>query len=328
MHRFLITGGLGFLGQHLIKCILERYPQCHVTVLARSDRARLFKETSDKRVTVIHADILDPIMDHFQDIDCVFHVAAMISFWYKDRQSMNKINVEGTRKIVGLCLKHHVRRMVHISSTATIKGSNKHESPADEQSDYDWKGKSRYDYGLSKYYAEKEVEKGIKKGLEAVIINPCSILGYGDTKFFPLIETVKKQIPVCISGGAHLIDARDLAKGIISAYEKGRCGERYLLAGKFHTQMEILTTTAKILDLKPPKFSIPGNLLIPLLPILALSDRLSANPPELTRTMLENNLAPSFYSYHKAQQELGFEPCHTLKESMEEVIRFYREKIK
>jgi dihydroflavonol-4-reductase len=178
---------------------------------------------------------------------------------------------------------------------------------------------------LSKHHAEQEVAKGIAAGLDGVIANPCSILGYGDIKFFPVIQTALRKIPVCLSGGSHLVDVRDLAEAMILLIEKGKTGDRYLLTGDYHTQREIMTVLCRLLKTRPPAFAIPGRVLVLAIPILAVTDRLSGRRPNLTRTVAENGIYPSFYSNLKSRNVLGWQPRHRLDESFREVVRYYYE---
>ena len=331
MTKILITGGLGFLGQHLVKALLNSDEDSEILILART-RARVFlNDLNNNRVKTIYGIDLshkESMESHFSNADYVFHTAALISFWYKDKKSMDEINIGGTKNVVDLCLKYGIKRLVHVSSTAVIKGSININEAANETNDYDWKGKSKYDYGLSKLHAEKEIEKGIARGLDAVIANPCSILGYGDTKIFPLIETVLKQTPVCFSGGSHMVDVRDLAAGLTLLLEKGKSGERYLLVGDYHTQMEILTSLSRILGVRPPVFVIPSKALIVAIPFLAVTDVLSRAKPKLTRTMVTNGLSPVFFSNMKSNQELNWTPRHSMDASLAEAVRYYKETIK
>lgn len=328
MTKILITGGLGFLGQHLAKALLNKNRDFEILILARSKNRIFLNELHTSRVNLVYgADIsrIESMGDHFRNIDYVFHTAAMISFWYKDKKRMNAVNVVGTKNVVDLCLKYKVKRLVYVGSTAAIKGSNDVNRPANESNDYDWRGKSKYHYGLSKLYAKKEVEKGISKGLDAVIATPCSILGYGDTKIFPLIETALKKVPFCFSGGSHMVDVRDLVDGMILSLEKGGIGERYLLIGNYHTQLEILTSLARILKTKPPAFVISSKVVALALPFLAVTDFFSKAKPKLTATMATNSLSPSYFTNMRSKQSFGWTPQYSLDESLTEAVKYYME---
>lgn len=327
MTKILITGGLGFLGQHVAKTLLEAYPDSSVVILARSNSEFFLSELNNSRVRIIaNINIAEKqsIENYFENVDYVIHIAAMISFWHKDKHKMDEINISGTKNIVEMCLKYGIKRLVHISSTAVIRGSQTRNAPADETNGYDWKGKSKYDYGLSKFYAEQEVAKGVKAGLDAVIANPCTVIGYGDTKFFPVVNAALKNIPFCLSGGSHMIDVRDLAKGIVLLLTNGKTGERYLLTSEYHTQQEIMIALANILNVKPPVLVISSQMLILAIPILMLTDLLAHKRPKLTSTIVKNGLTTSYYTNLKAHNDLMWKPEYSLKESLQETIRYYK----
>ena len=107
--KILITGGLGFLGQHLISNLLKQYPDCNITILDKA-RIEFFIEELKKETNIniiSNADITDmnTIDSHFKGIDIVFHVAAMISFWSKDKKALYKTNINGAENISKICKK-------------------------------------------------------------------------------------------------------------------------------------------------------------------------------------------------------------------------------
>jgi hypothetical protein len=89
-----------------------------------------------------------------EDIDAVFHCAAMVSFKRKDRNAMMENNIQGTANVVNTCLKLGIANLIHVSSVAAL---SRKEGSDVITADSEWE-ESKYntDYAKSKYYAELE----------------------------------------------------------------------------------------------------------------------------------------------------------------------------
>ena len=71
-----------------------------------------------EKIECMVADILDiPSLENaFQNIDYVYHCAALISFDPKDEEVIRKTNIEGTANIVNFCLAYKIKKMLFVSS--------------------------------------------------------------------------------------------------------------------------------------------------------------------------------------------------------------------
>jgi nucleoside-diphosphate-sugar epimerase len=177
----LITGGTGFLGSYIIKELVEKGHT--VRAIRRSAKLPFWisKDILDK-VEWVDGDILDVValQDAMEGVSAVIHSAAAVSFNKKDRKQMYQVNVEGTANVVNIALEMNVPRLVHISSVAalgrTVNGLHVNEEKKWEES------KTNTHYAISKFKAELHVWRGMSEGLDTVILNPSTILGYGDWK--------------------------------------------------------------------------------------------------------------------------------------------------
>jgi nucleoside-diphosphate-sugar epimerase len=172
-------------------------------------------------------------------------------------------------------------------------------------------GASKINYYRSKYRAELEVLGGISRGLDAVILNPAQIVGPYDYHYTPLIfDSIKKGImPGVPRGGSVLGHVRDYARAHVTAYEKGRTGERYLLGGVHASFREIFAVVGALVGKKNPTLPLPPLLLSALAVLLDQVSRVTRKEPLLSpeKVMLLNN--PVRISSAKAEQELGFSTC-------------------
>ncbi len=225
----LITGGTGFLGSTLIKQLINEGVAVVATKRPNSTIPECLKSSS--LVHWVDADVTDyfALSSCFAGITHVFHCAAMVSYQPKDAKVMMKINIEGTKHIVNLCLEHQVR-LVHVSSIAAL-GTNKAHKPVSENDKWEYYPKISK-YALSKYESELEVWRGVVEGLDAVIVNPSVIMGAaagkkGSGAIFAMIEKGLKVYP---SGSVGLVDVEDVAHLMIILMNRPDIsGERYIL---------------------------------------------------------------------------------------------------
>ena len=175
----LVTGGAGFVGAYVVRDLIRHG---YVVKALRRKAVIPFYIDADilRQVNWIDCDILDifALEEAMKNTDAVIHTAAKVSFHEKDRHELFATNVEGTANVVNMALEHNVKRFIHVSSVASL-GKRNNGSVVNEDSKWQ-ENKLNTNYAVSKYYGEMEVWRGIAEGLNAVIVNPSTILGYGD----------------------------------------------------------------------------------------------------------------------------------------------------
>ncbi|MGZ8536983.1 MAG: SDR family NAD(P)-dependent oxidoreductase [Flavisolibacter sp.] len=176
---YLITGGTGFLGSYIIKNLVEKGYK--VRAIRRSLKLPFFIEKIIlDQVEWVDGDVLDIVSldDAMQGIDTVIHAAAIVSFSKENRQQMYQVNSEGTANLINVAIEKKIRRVVHVSSVAAL-GRTAVESVVTEEKKWE-NNKINTHYSISKHHAEMHVWRGFAEGIDGVIINPSTILGYGD----------------------------------------------------------------------------------------------------------------------------------------------------
>lgn len=145
-------------------------------------------------------------------------------------------------------------------------GSNKNGKLADETTPFNWS--SDFYYMTSKYHGQKIVEKAVReKGLQAIILNPASIMGPGllnlNTIHNKLFNTIyKKTIIGSFPGGLAVVDVRDLVAIIIKAFEMGKIGEKYLVVGDNLLYRDVIRMIGKYAKRRVYPFPLPSFLFI------------------------------------------------------------------
>lgn len=228
----LVTGGTGFLGSYIIQHLVEK--GYAVRAIRRSNKIPHWipKEIFDK-VEWVEGDVLDVValQEAMEGVDTVIHSAAIVSFVKKHRKEMYQVNVEGTANVVNMALEKNVKRLVHISSVAaigrTVGGGHVNEEKKWEES------KANTHYGKSKFKAELHVWRGIGEGLEAVILNPSTILGYGDwnSGSCSIFRNVYEEFKWYSPGINGFVDVTDVAKVTIALMESSVSEQRFIVNG-------------------------------------------------------------------------------------------------
>jgi nucleoside-diphosphate-sugar epimerase len=179
LNKVLVTGGTGFIGAYIIKELVEK--GYHVRAIRRSNKLPFFISPDIlNKVEWVNGDVLDVISlnEAMQDVDAVIHSAALVSFDRRERKQMYNTNVDGTANVVNLSLENGIKKLVHISSISAWEELQPVKRVDEEKK---WlNSKLNSHYGISKNKAEMEVWRGMGEGLDAVIINPSTVLGFGN----------------------------------------------------------------------------------------------------------------------------------------------------
>jgi dihydroflavonol-4-reductase len=249
----LVTGGTGFLGSYIIKELVEK--KCSVRAIRRSHKlpAYISSEIFDK-VEWVEGDILDVISleEALEGIDTVIHAAAIVSFTKKDREQMYRVNVEGTANVVNMALEKNVRRLIHISSVAelgrTTTGGSVNEEKKWEES------KVNTHYAKSKYKSELEVWRGVSEGLNGVILNPSTILGYGDwnSSSCAIFKNIYEEFKWYTPGINGFVDVEDVARVVVSMLDNDINEQRFVVNGDNWAFKKLMDTIAESLGKKKP----------------------------------------------------------------------------
>lgn len=260
----LVTGGTGLVGAHLLLHLVEQGE--NVRAIYRSTTS--IKKTKNlfslynkfhlfEKIEWMEADILDiPSLENaFQNIEFVYHCAALISFDPKDEEIIRKTNIEGTANIVNFCLAYKIKKMLFVSSIAALGDLNAAETTISETTEWNPE-KPHSDYAISKYGAEMEVWRGQQEGLNVLIVNPGVILGPGfpDQGSGALFSAVAKGLSFYTLGTTGFIAITDVVETSIQLMKSENQNERFTLIENNYSFQEILNSIADSLNVKRPKW--------------------------------------------------------------------------
>ena len=303
MKTAFVTGGTGFLGVNLIRQLTEA--GWDVTALHRKSSNLTYLKQFE--VTLKQGAITDKesLMAAIpESVDAVFHVAANTAMWSKLNDQQYQDNVIGTRNMVEVALAKKVKRFIHTSSIAAY-GHHEHEMDETTVSNA---LESEINYVRTKYLAELEVDKAIANGLDAVLMNPCDIMGPFDSHNWAqvILAVYNDDVPGIPPGNGIFCHVSDIARAHISAVEKGRTGERYLLGGADATFKAVFNTIQRLIDKKETQFVMPKWLMKAAIPFYLLQSKLNGKEPILTREKFLELTLPKHVTPKKAVQELDY----------------------
>ncbi|WP_137906121.1 NAD-dependent epimerase/dehydratase family protein [Chryseobacterium sp. 2VB] len=308
----LVSGANGHLGNNLVRLLIKE--GFHVRASVRSiQNKECFR---DLNCEVVQADITDKVsfVKALQGVHTFYAVGASFKLWAKDpKKEIYDVNMNGTRNTIEAAAEAGVKRIVYVSSIAALDYTH---LPAKESNGYNPDRRDMY------YNSKNDGEKlafqlAEELGIELVSVMPGAMIG-GEA-FLPLNVSygvlkliLNKQIPMDTQITLNWVDVKDVAEGCYLAAQKGRSGERYILANE--KCMTITNTTRLAQKLYPElKIKVPGSVpkfvLYTIAGFMELSAKISGKPPVLTTKDIAmfSGLQQNF-DISKARNELGFNP--------------------
>ncbi len=225
-----MTGATGFLGRWLVPLLLERGDNVRALVRPATDAFAL----QALGVEVVRGDVLDreAVRRAADGRALVVHLAGLVAYERRDVPRLRALNVESVR-VVAASLAEGAR-LVHVSSVAGIGFANSPAHPVDETHEFPPLARA-LPYPATKHEGEAVALAAAAAGHDVVVANPGFVLGAGDVNrvsTFIVWRYLQGTLRVHIPGGLSFVHAGDVARGLVAAAERGRAGERYILANR------------------------------------------------------------------------------------------------
>ncbi len=309
--KVLVTGANGHLGFNLCKLLIDKGYRVIATYRNPKNK-NILKELNCE---TSHVDIMNSqsMLAAFKGVTHLYAIGASFKMWAKKpKQEIYDINVEGTKKLFEAATKCGIKNIVYVSSVAALNFKN---LPAKESNGYNSDRRNWY-YNSKNDSDQLALSLGKKYGIRTVLILPSAMIGnkahrlsYSNRLVYQILNG-KMIADTNIT--LNWIDVNDVALGAYLAMEKGRNGERYILANEKHTSIQKSVTIAAEqfpeLNLKiPPK--IPKLLLYCIATFMELGSKITGKEPLLQREYIQMfyGLKQDF-NINKAKTELGFRP--------------------
>ena len=325
-HNILVTGGAGFIGSHLVRLLVNKYPEYHIVnmdVLTYAGNLENLKDIENKdNYSFVKCDICDlkKVKQVFEDyqIDRVIHLAAEshVDRSIKDPFSFAQTNVMGTLSLLQAAKNYwndkFENKLFYHVSTDEVYGSLGKEGYFTEKTNYD----PHSPYSASKASSDHFVRAfSDTYGLPTVISN-CSN-NYGPFQFpeklIPLfINNIVNNKPLPVYGkGENVRDwlyVEDHARAIDDIFHKGKLNETYNIGGfNEWKNIDLIKVLVKVVD--------------------KLLGRSEGSSEKLITYVTDRAGHDLRYAIDatKIKEELGWEPSLQFEEGIEKTIKWYLE---
>ncbi|CAN5389094.1 NAD-dependent epimerase/dehydratase family protein [soil metagenome] len=324
--RILITGGTGFLGTHIVRHFLAAGEK-NLKVMA----SRVPEWMKDAGLKAVEGSVTSPddVAKACKNVSAIFHLAGKVSRDNDDAAAMNKIHLEGTRLLCEAASEAGVPTMVVASSSGTIAVSEDGQV-FDETFPQPVDIISQWAYYASKYYQERAaLENFNEKGQRLVIMNPSLLLGPDDDRLSstkPVLDFLARKIPYSPGGGLNFVDVRDTAAAFITALDKGRHQEKYLLGAANMTFEQFFGRLARLSGVSAPMLRVPKKLAVAGSGIISSLYKNWGKASPIIQNEVEQAEYFWYFDSSKAVDELGFAPRDP-QETLQDTIVYLRENI-
>jgi len=321
MKRALVIGGTGFLGLALIDALIDAGVE--VTVTRRRHSITLF--AGRRGVKWLEADLDQPesVAQVVRGFEHIFLTGGYYPRYSTDREASI---ARGVAQIRAAAEAVHAEgaRLIYTSSIATL--APRTDGLASSEQDIPADAPPESVYRAVKWSMERELERHVSAGLDAVTLLPGGCLGPGDARMGTgglLVGTVRSMLPWMIDGRVHVVDVRDVAQAQLRAALEAEPGARYVLSGHDRRLSQLLEEVAQRYGGSPP----PERLDAEAARTRADAEELAAEPKKqrvpMPRELVDIIAWGIPLTSARAASELGFAP-RPLNETLDDAYAWFQ----
>jgi dTDP-glucose 4,6-dehydratase len=320
----LITGGAGFIGSHVVRLFVKKYPDYLIVNLDKLTYAGNLQNLTDvylsenyrfEKIDIVDSEALMDVFSRYS-FDGVIHLAAEshVDRSISDPMSFINTNIIGTVNLLNACRmlwsENYTGKLFYHISTDEVYGSLGETGLFTETTSYD----PRSPYSASKASSDHLVRAYYHTYKLPIVISNCSN-NYGPNQFpeklIPLsINNIKTKKPIPIYGkGENIRDwlfVEDHANAIDKIYHDGKIGETYNIGGNNEwTNIDLIRLLCSIMDKK-----------------LKRSEGESASLITFVKDRAGHDLRYAIDS-SKLQKEHGWSPSLQFEQGLEKTVDWY-----
>jgi dihydroflavonol-4-reductase len=303
----LVTGGSGFIGQHLVAVlhaqgcrvrILDLRPPTYVGAVAQYVKGSILDEGA--------------VHEALDDVEDVYHLAALPGMWMPCKDDFHAVNYRGTEIVLRAARKRGVSRFLHCSTESILFGPSPPKSSGIEQI-LSTPDEMPGVYTRSKLLGEQLVLAAAESGFPVVIASPTMPIGphYGNLTppTLMLQYFLKRRIQIYFDFVLNLVDVRDVATGLHLAMKRGQNGHRYVLGGEAISLRKVLDAIQAVSGRKAWALPIPAKFAqVSAAAMEFVSDHATHRQPGATVEGVRIALRSRSLSIEKSRRDLGYAP--------------------
>jgi dihydroflavonol-4-reductase len=309
------------VGGHVLTALVERGYRVRALVRDGSDR---LTAAHDGRVMPVHGDLrrAGELVPSLRGCRYLVHVAAHYSFAPRQRPLAWEVNVRGTASLLEAARIAGVERGVVTSSSATVGPARGHK-PNEED-------RPPLPPPHAGYHASKAWQEVAALGaqLPVVLLLPTAPVGPGDRRPTPtgrvVLDYMRGRMRFTVLGGMNMVPVEDVARAHVSALERGRPFERYLLGGEDLVFDDLWDRLARVTGRPAPTVRLPHAVVEALARVDDVRCRVTGAEPAIPLEGAHMSSQLMFVSSDKAARELGFEAGPVIA-ALDRAVRWFRD---
>lgn len=310
MDKVLVTGGSGFIGQHVALALAAR----GTPVRATGRAATRLQPLAAHGVQTLACDLAqDPLQALLQGCTAVVHCAALSQPW-GPAADFQRANVLATRRLLQAAVAAGVHRFVHLGSPSIyFRFADQYNVGEAFQPPARWITA----YARSKWASEQVVVEAAGAGLHTVVLRPRAVFGPGDRAILPRLLAVaaRGRFPL-INGGRALIDVTpvdDVVQAVLLALQAGpqSHGRAYNITAGEPVQVRTLVQTLfQALGMQVRLRTVPRAVALAVAGVSETLARLRPGCPEPTLTRYGVGVLgyAQTLDISAARRDLGYRP--------------------
>ncbi|AHB14236.1 SDR family oxidoreductase [Dehalococcoides mccartyi] len=306
--KVLVSGASGRIGNVLVRELIKSGYGVKA-LIKPGDAAQAIRGLDIERVEG-DVTVYSSVLDGLKGCQAAFHLAGIVSIVPGQEKELYHTNVNGAANMADACLECGVTRLLYTSSIHALSEPPPGAAFTEEQGYHP----SHFPPGYNRSMAQGalEVLKRLSDGLSGVIVCPSGVIGPYD--YTPsemgrvLLDYAGGKLKAYVDGGYDFVDVRDVAAGMIAAFEKGQNGQSYILSGQYVSIKGLFEILGRLSGVSPPRFKVPYTLAKLGAYISYPYYRLTRRSPLFTSYSLEVLQSNANISSAKARTVLGFSP--------------------
>lgn len=241
--QIAVTGGVGYVGAHTVRALLEAQHGVRLMVLPQEQDAPVLRRLREMgEMSVVVGDVRDEsaVTALLNGADAVVHAAGVVGTDERRAQLMWDINAHATERVLTRAVELGLDPVVSVSSYSALfpppDGVISADSPTSA---------GRSTYAKTKGYADRVARRLQERGAPVVVTYPSSVVGAAFHTAAGVTERgwapiVRLRVAPRVRAGMQMVDVRDVADVHTALMRPGRGPRRYVCGGVMLTFDEMI----------------------------------------------------------------------------------------